>query len=183
MVVIKEKIVETLLKLMDRLPYSKISVKTICENVPISRTAFYHYFNNKEEIISYFIEQDFLKNCFPIFKFHLKERGAQTFFSYLKEHKSFYIKLYQTDLGELLYKCLKKAYHTSFERRNEFTQQTLIKKNPINPEVFTQYSCSGLAAVVIYWIKTDMKIPEEIIAKELYLMMEEPLGVIRDCYL
>lgn len=179
----KDKIAETLLKLMDSQPYSKISVKAICENVPISRTAFYHYFHDKEEIVSYFIEQDFLKNCFPIFKFHLKERGAQTFFSYLKDHKSFYTKLYYTDQGECLFKFLKNAYRIGFERRQEYTQQDVRKKSPINPEVFSQYSCSGLAAVVIYWIKNNMDIPEKVIAKELYLMMEEPLGIVRDYYL
>lgn len=124
----KNKIAETLLKLMETQDYSKINVKIICENVPVSRTAFYHYFNHKEDIVAYFIEQDFLRNCFPIFKFHLKERGAQTFFSYLKEHESFYNKLYHIDQGELLFKCLKNAYHTGFERREEFTQQNVLKK-------------------------------------------------------
>ncbi len=50
----------------------------------------------------------------------------------------------------------------------------------INPEVFFQYSSSGIAAVVIYWIKQNMQIPEATIARELYLMMEEPLGIVRD---
>lgn len=149
----KDKIAATLLKLMDTQNYSKISVKTICENVPVSRTAFYHYFDNKEDIVMYFVEQDFLKNCFPIFKFHLKERGSQTFFSYLKDHKSFYTKLYHTDQGELLFKSLKNAYRTGFERRQEYTQPNSHKKPPINPEVCSQYTSNGLAAVVIYWIK------------------------------
>ena len=178
----KEKITKTLLNLMRHQNYSKISVTTICENVPVSRTAFYHYFDNKDDIVFYFIEQDFLKNCFPIFKFHIKERGAQAFFSYLKEHKSFYTKLYHIDNGDFLFKCLKNAYHTGFDKRQEYTQPVL-KKTPINPEVFAEYSCSALAAVVIYWIKNDMTIPEEVIAKELYLMMEEPLGIVRDHYL
>lgn len=95
----KDKITDTFLTLMGNNHYSKISVKTICENVPISRTAFYHYFNNKEEIIFYFVQQDFLNNSFPIFKFHLKEKGTQTFFSYLKNHKNFYIALYNIDQG------------------------------------------------------------------------------------
>lgn len=35
----------------------------------------------------------------------------------------------------------------------------------------------------MYWIKGGMSIPEKVIAKELYLMMEEPLGIVRDYYL
>lgn len=179
----KDRIAETLRNLMDVQNYSKISVKNICENVPISRTAFYHYFDNKEDVVAYFVKQDFLHNCFPIFKFHLKETGTKTFFSYLKVHKSFYVKLYHVNGGELLFKSLKNAYHAAFERIQEFTKNSLRKQSPINPEVFYQYASSGIAAVVIYWIKDGMKIPEEVIAKELYLMMEEPLGIVRDCYL
>lgn len=55
----KDKIADTLVSLMENHTFSKISVKMICENVPISRTAFYHYFGNKEEVVAYFIEQDF----------------------------------------------------------------------------------------------------------------------------
>lgn len=81
-----------------------------------------------------------------------------------------------------MFKCLKTAYYSAFERREEFTQ-IVMKKSSINPEIFFQYSSSGIASVVLYWLKDNMKIPEEIIAKELYLMMEEPLGIVRDYYL
>lgn len=178
----KDKITNSMLKLMQTQNFSKINIAMICRNVPISRTTFYHYFSSKDEIIEYFVEQDFLKNSLPIFKFHLKQRGVQTFFSYLREHRDIYQKLYHIDQGVSLYKALKRAYLAGFERRSEYSDQSVRKKPPMNPNVFSQYACSGLAAVMIYWIKNNMDIPEEQMANDLYLMMEEPLGHVRDYY-
>ena len=152
----------------------------ICRNVPVSRTSFYHYFNSKDEIVEYFVERDFLQNSLPIFKFHLKQRGAQTFFSYLHDHQSLYFKLSQIDQGELLYKALKRAYQIGFERRSEYSDQNVQKGVAINPDVYSHYSCSGVAAVVLYWIKKNMEIPDKQMANDLYIMMTEPLGHVRD---
>lgn len=178
----KDKITNSMLELMQTQNFSKINIAMICRNVPISRTTFYHYFSGKGEIIEYFVEQDFLKNSLPIFKFHLKQRGVKTFFSYLREHRDIYQKLYHIDQGYSLYKALKRAYLAGFERRSEYSDQNVRKKPPMNPDVFSQYTCSGLAAVMIYWIKNNMDIPEEQMANDLYLMMEEPLGYVRDYY-
>ncbi len=179
----KNNITKALIKLMKKCPYEDITVSMICKEVPASRVTFYNYFHNKDDVIMWFIQEDFMKNSFPIFKFHLNERGVKTFFSYLKNNKDFYQQIYYYDNGKLLFQSLTQAYGHSLEFIEEFSKIVEKKNYRIDPIIFQKYSSSGIAAVVIYWIQTNMTIPEEEISKDLYVMIENPLGYVRDYYL
>jgi len=178
----KNSITDTFLKLWLTQEYGDITVKMICSDVPISRTAFYRHFNNKEDIVFHFVSRDFVENCLPIFRFHLREQGVQCFFSYIREHRDIYMKIYAVDDGILLFRCLKAAYKIGFERRQEYSRNVVRRDTTFNPNVFFEYACSGIAAVVSTWIKDGMVTPDNIIARDLYIMMSEKLGVVRDYF-
>lgn len=178
----KNQIAETLIRLLDDHPYSEITVTMICGSVPVSRTAFYRYFRDKEDVLFYFVSSEYLEKCFPIFRFHLQEKGTVCFFSYILESKERYRKLCEIDKGILLYRALKAAYRIGFERRREYSLPVPVKKRSFDPEVFFEYATSGIAAVVIRWIREGMQIPPEQIAEDLFIMLSEPLGVVRDHY-
>lgn len=179
----EEKIAQTLVELLERFPYNEISVRILCESVPVSRQTFYHYFHSKDDVIQTYITQDFLKNAVPLFRYHLKEKGATAFFLYIADHYSFYYRIYEYDNGKFLEICLKNAYADIVKLSNSFSRNVEAKPDKIDPQVYSRYSCSGIAAVVVYWIQKEMNIPVEKIARDLYLMMEMPLGEVRDYYL
>ncbi|MBQ6583360.1 MAG: TetR/AcrR family transcriptional regulator C-terminal domain-containing protein [Mogibacterium sp.] len=178
----KDKIANAFLQIWERERYEDISVKTVCEAVPVSRTAFYNHFAGKEDVLVYLCTRDFETKCLPIFRFHLKEVGTKCFFSYIRENRSFYEKLYRIDNGILLNQCLKAAYYVGFERRKEYSTAVTKRSRTFHPEVFYEYSCSGIAGVIIGWIRNGMTVPEEHMARDLYIMMAEPLSVVRDYY-
>ena len=113
----EESVILAFAELLKRYDYGEISVKMICAEVPVSRTAFYRYFTDKEDVLTAFIKKEYLEKCFPVFRFHLKETGTRCFFTYIKENREIYLKLYGYDRGVLLYRCLKKAYKVGFEKR------------------------------------------------------------------
>lgn len=179
----KTTITNTLIKLMETTNYNQISVSMICKAVPISRPTFYKYFHDKDNVIEWFVKNDFLENCYPVFKFHLKERGVQTYFSYLKNHKKFYIDLCNINQGTFIHHCFQKAYIAAIANIQEYSKKVSSYSYIVDINVFTLYSCSGIASVVVHWIKNGMTIPEEKIAKDLYYMMEKSLTDVRDYHI
>ena len=181
-IIMKDAIANSLIKLMNEHAYHEITITMICREVPVSRTAFYRYFSGKDSILKYCVIRDYEKKCLPIFRFHLKEIGTACFFTYIIESADFYRRLYDIDQGRLLMQCLKSAYRVGFERRDEYSLPSSKKVSGFDPEVFFEYACTGIAAVVTIWIKNGMKRPVDQIAKDLYVMMSEPLGDVRDKY-
>ena len=178
----REKIAETFIELWETCPYDKISVTMICRHVPVSRAAFYKYFTGKESLLFYYTGRDFERNCLPIFRFHLKEQGTASFFTYVKKNETFYRKLYAVDDGRLLFQCLKEAYKIGFDRRGEFSLQVSKRTGSFNTDIFFEYSCSGIAGVVVRWIREGMVISDRQMGRDLYLMISEPLSTVRDYY-
>lgn len=50
-------LVDALLKLMESKPYSKVSIKDICNEADLSRQTFYKFFENKDDIIRFHIQE------------------------------------------------------------------------------------------------------------------------------
>ena len=179
----KEIIANTMDQLLIKQPYNKISINKICDAVPMSRRTFYNYFSNKEHLVEWMVEKDFMEHAFPMFSYHLGEKGCQSFFGYIKNKAFFYQRILEYDDGSFLSKCLEKTYDRSAELSAVFSKPGFKHQKKINPVVYRRYVSHGIAAVVVYWIEDGMIIPLEDIARDLYLMLEEPLGYVRDHYL
>ena len=54
-------LVEALLALMKTRPYSKITVKDICKQADLSRQTFYNFFDTKDDIIRFRIDQCYVE--------------------------------------------------------------------------------------------------------------------------
>lgn len=178
----KERIARTFEELWEKQPYGDITVSMICNAVPVSRTAFYRHFKDKKSIVQYCVTHDYEISCMPIFRFHLKEKGTACFFAHIAEKKDFYIRLYQLDDGILLFQCLKAAYRLGFEKRKDYSLPASRSSVSFDPEILYEYACSGIAAVVIHWIRENMRTPIPDMARDLYIMMSENLSTVRDRY-
>ena len=55
-------IADALIDLLDTFAYKDISVRVICEVVPVSRPAFYNHFKNKNDVVRWFVKDYFMKN-------------------------------------------------------------------------------------------------------------------------
>lgn len=176
----KNKIADTMYGLLELYPYRDVSIRVICESVPISRATFYHHFKNKDGLAAWMVKRQYYENAIPLFRHHLKELGVQSFFTYIKSNQSFYQRLYEHDQGRLLFHCLSAAYNSGVDLSGSYSRPARLALPPIDPEVYRRYSTTGIAATVTYWIEGGMAIPIEKIAGDLHLMMDNPLGTVRD---
>lgn len=51
------KIFDVAMRLMDEIGYEKMTIRKICSEAGISTGKFYHYFNSKQELLSYFYSE------------------------------------------------------------------------------------------------------------------------------
>lgn len=176
----KKQIAESMYNLLGQYSYKEVTIRMLCESVPVSRPTFYHYFTGKDDLIKWMIQQDYRENAIPVFKHHLKEHGTQSFFTYIKRNRIFYMRLYAHDDGVLLFHLLVDAYNTGVDMSASYSRPPSYNLPKIDQEVYRRYCTTGIAAVVTYWIENDMSIPVEKIALDLYLMISNPLEVVRD---
>lgn len=179
----KDDIIKTAYKLFETHPYKDISVHLICDSTPVSRTTFYNYFPNKDDMVYYMIQKDFSDNVVLLFQYHLKEKGISAFFTHIKKREKFYRRIYEYDNGHLLMKCLVNAYNLNMDSIENFSLPKKNQQEPISMEVYQHFSSWGIASVIIYWIEGNMQIPIDEISRELYIMVEHPLSYVRDNFL
>ena len=160
--------------------YSKITIQMICEKTPVSRNAFYYHFKNKEHLTEWICSRDYMKYSYPYFQIDTDNIKSRSIFLYIKKHKSYYTAIYHADDGQLLHHCLSKAYSDGVmkDKIEEYAQHLLHRTNSgiqvrMNINHFRFYLSSGLAAVVLSWIKDDMKIPIEDMAEDVDILLKK----------
>jgi len=157
----------------------------ICIETPISRNSFYYYFENKEKLVEWICRYDFLKYCFPYFNITEANISSKSFFTYIKDNRSFYEAIYAYDSGMTLHKCLANVYSCAAEKDNliEYSHPVQNKLPRVNKEIYHAYCDNGIAAIVVLWIKGGMNKSIDIFARDLSIMLKNSLEDVRDKYL
>lgn len=179
----KNKIAEELHKQVCKKEYDKIRIDGIVAAVPISRRTFYNYFHDKDEVIQYIITKQFMERAFPVCKAGFGKKGVTAFFQYIQEDREFYRSLVRYENGHLLQDALIFTYDQAVERVREYAHPVENREKRINPEIYKIYTHSALAATIVYWLKTGMKLSVDDISRDTALMLESPHSFIRDRYL
>lgn len=181
----KEIIADAMIHLVETVEYKKISIQRICETAHISRNAFYYHFENKEAVIQWIVDQQFVKYSLPFFKIHADNTSTKSFFGYILERKTFYRNVFLIDDGHLLFDCFRHAYAIALEEKHikEYGYTKKKERQRINPEVCKCYANAGTAAVTVQWIREDMTTPVDQIAEDLRLMLTKSLEDVRDLHM
>lgn len=179
----KKKIAITLHELVCKKEYEKIRIDDIVAAVPVSRRTFYNYFHDKNEVIQYIITEQFMEHAFPICKAGFGKKGLIVFFRYIEEDRIFYQSLVRYESGYLLQDALIQTYDQVVERVKEYAHPVQNREKRINPDIYKIYTHSALAATIVYWLKSGMKISVDDISRDTALMLEYPHSFIRDRYL
>ena len=53
----KEKIFQAAKRILQKSGYEALSIKNICEEAGVSNGSFYHHFKTKDDLLSYYIEE------------------------------------------------------------------------------------------------------------------------------
>lgn len=163
----KEKITETLLKLMKQHPFHEITISEICAYANIARRTFYNNFQSKEEVISLLCQKmidEHMSSSEAENQFWQKKFVVNFFVTNRKNH-AFFDLLFKQDLFHIYTNEL----HKRMSNYSEIVSTQLSKgvDTACIPYVVPSYTASALKFYEI-WSKNDFQeSPEEI--AEIYL--------------
>jgi len=142
----KQYIAESLISLMKKKDYSKITIKNITDKAGLSQMSYYRNFKSKDEIIQYYLDtitNEFIK---------------KTNINYTPENfKNYLIILFthlekQKDIGMILLKA-----NLLYYIKDEFDKIFKNKSTSIKEEYNYYFISGGLYNVYYYWLINDCK--------------------------
>lgn len=164
-----EKYKEALLSLMEEKPYSKISVKDICAQANISRQTFYHCFDDKDDVLRYYIRRFLRDGVFH--KLKKKEKWdvqslAKVYITYFENSRPVYRFLIRSGVEHIWIEetC------NMMERILYLTPLKEINKeeNRIRPYV-SAWIAHAITGILTCWIKDENPISSE----ELFYLLNQ----------
>lgn len=152
----REWLIHALLSLMETKPYSKITIKEICQTADLSRQTFYNFFETKDDIILFCIQQCYLemmenlKTKSPLLLSDITEQLILTF----RNHDKMMHLIISQNLEYLLERKLASAIEIFAEQVNPETSAHPYKYG-------TTFLTGAIAHTVIYWFQDPDPIPSE----------------------
>lgn len=154
-------ITNSLLELMEKKDFNKISITEIIDNADLTRQTFYRNFNSKEDVLYEYVSKLY-KECFDKID-QLPDKNLKTilitYFEYWYKYKELLILARKSNFN---YKFMDFYYPFM----NEYFEKFIIKL-PDNFDMKTDYIkhflLGGLIQVKTYWAERDfLETPEEL---------------------
>lgn len=167
----KTELMDTLLKLLHKKAFQKITVNELCETAHISRSAFYANFEDKYHLLAACLEKAteqmdvVIESCSPdkvlLFVLGQIQKDGRLFYN------AFHAEL---DRGTLmvLFHFFKRHLSAVLDRK---TSQGAVFPKPIN--VVCSFYIGGLLIPTLEWIRSGYKLPKEEVADCLYCLMKD----------
>lgn len=165
----KERLRRALIHLCSEKNYFDITISEICQQANTYRSAFYLYYDNKDDLLrevehQYILDLDALcanfKQYRPKFEPDAYWRYREDFVKamyYHYEHRNLYIFLMSPEGDPYFGRLVRKHIQRISEGGNR-REKTPVK---VNQEYGSNFFFSGYAATVYQWLVSDNRTPEE----------------------
>ena len=164
----------TLLSLMQQIPYDAISVRKLCDIAGITRKTFYRIFTDKESVLCALIDRvyaEFLTFDFPDSTLSPNvSRELQIFFHYWKEQKPLLDALLANEKRGLLIKC--SLLHV-FREENTTIYRLGAENSPYSREMVL-FHIGGIMTLVLDWHQSGYQKPVPEMAELLHSLLINP---------
>jgi len=156
----REWLVSALFSLMKTKPYSKITVKDICQKADLSRQTFYNFFEAKDDIILFCIKSCYLemmeglKSKSPLLLSDITEELTKTF----QKNKEIISIIISQKLEHLLEYELASVIRIFAEQVSPETEQPSYQYG-------TAFLTGAISHTIIYWFQDPHPLPSEQLAK------------------
>lgn len=154
----QKRVAQSLLELMQKMPFEDISVTQLCQAAGVSRRVFYHLFNNKTDALYALIDHAILETE----SYHTENPDqALRFFQYWREHESLLTALTDNRMTSLLLErmvdiIVNEDYDIRYWLRTDNTK---------NGKDILIYSLCGAMGMAYNWYHSGYeKTPEEMAA-------------------
>lgn len=155
----KSWIVKSLIELMNKKPYSEITLKEISENADLTRQTLYRNFATKEAILEYYVDgfyDEFIEVISAKEDIVLYDLLI-TYFEYWYKNKEFLKKLIDNNVYSIMLD-LHLKYLSSMATNEKLKDLTFVSNN----NYFNQFAAGGLWFALKKWIEDDTeKTPKE----------------------
>lgn len=159
----QKQVTDSLLKLMERMPYESISVTQLCQAAGISRRVFYHLFSNKTGALHALIDHKILSIDRDDRDF---STDALRFFCYWKEQKKFLDALHDSGLSNLL---LERMISNVLAEDYDILYWLRRKGWASNSKEVIIFTLCGIMGLVYSWYQDDFQKPPQ----EMAALMEQ----------
>lgn len=171
----KQEIENNLLALMQEVPYDRIYVKDLTDNMQIARKTFYHYFHNKQSCLESLIDRMIQESNLVLLA--LPKNAAQQ--DIHTEHLRFWIRnkafleaVRRNGLGTLFTQRI-----IQYVRQEDSSLPSRFNFSSLCCDGDVLYYCiSGLVCLMLKWCQEDFARPlEEMVQITLQILQKPPL--------
>jgi len=155
---IRQNIFDALMSLMEHTDFKEITVTGIVKKAGVSRMAFYRNYDRVEEILSEYLEDNFVRYA-DTFSASCNENYTESlriFFSFISNHSQLVKNLIAAGLTHLLLESFS-HYLRAISRNFVCTRQL----SPVIEKYSTEFIAGGIYRVVIEWVRDDMRESEK----------------------
>lgn len=169
----RQILANTLRKLLESKPFSKITVNELCEKSMIVRSTFYLHFQDKYELLSYCLDE-----ISKELDASMKNRAPKEFFMVMLGKCQEAEKTFYNIFGDELNTELLEMFHQFFRRYITLALNEKLAKGALLPgpaDAVTDFYVSGLVGMTLCWIKSNYRLPKETLASCQYRLLKDIL--------
>jgi probable dihydroxyacetone kinase regulator len=163
---VEQRLADSFQRLAVQMPVEKITIKEITDDAGFIRPTFYNHFQDKYDLLEWIIRTEVIDPIIPILQNGYVEEGLVQIFKNALKSKEFFIKTSKMDgqnsLESIIRKCIKEIllnFILSRSERKKFTYAWMT------PDMIAEYYAQSMTFVVMTWIRRDMVVPPEEMAK------------------
>jgi AcrR family transcriptional regulator len=164
---------DSLIELMKDKPFTKITVRELCENADINRTTFYAHYRDQYDLLQQ-IEEDTLNCIEDMLNKYDSKRSKREVFEMVEEILNFIannsnsVSVLLSENGDIDFQKRLFRHFMLKEQVMRYLPKKSIREE--TKEYWSVYVINGAIGMVQYWLKENMSIPVSELAKILMFL-------------
>lgn len=154
----KKLLTKSLYELLETTSFDKLTVQNICDNALVHRTTYYQHFNNKEELLTYSLE-DFREKLFAVTHNNMDHESPTQMFLHLS---TFFVKYVQSN-RQVLKKIINNIGSDLLISKISYAYEqnilSLLNSSPhefsVPKPMISQFFTGGIIKILLTWIESD----------------------------
>lgn len=171
----RRSLIIALFTLLEKKPWSKVSIKDICTEAMVSRSTFYAHFEDKYALFEYT-----LKEMSEVVLRDLLETDMRTMlqkrFSQMKDNerivKNMFLEDPKQDLMALIYRHFQDITHRYLEEIGSSVEEDVVR-------IAVGFYGAGVASTIVGWLVNDQDVPVDTMVDILCRVLEPAEGIFQ----
>lgn len=163
-IITKKALASSLKKLLEVMPFEKITIADICEGCGMNRKSFYYHFRDKYDLVNWIFDTEFLEiardaldpNCRFGERTRKHWRSIREICNYLYENRSFYQKVLTYRGQNSLSDHFREVCYPVFSHR-----MMLTLENTEVPPLLIEFLTDAVICIIVRWITAKDPIPPD----------------------